>query len=68
MELELRTIALDYAQIEDAGEEEKADDSTKAQAHEVNAPRDEKAPSKPRKRRLMIGRDRWTKQVMAHLV
>ena len=51
MELGLPMIVLDYAQVED---------TTKAQTHEVNAPRGEEAPSKPHKRRLMIGRDRWT--------
>ena len=74
MELGLPMVVLDYAQIEDADEEvmaeadNMAEDPTKVQTHEADAPKDGNTLSKPRKRRLMIGRDRWTKQVMAHLV
>ena len=74
MELGLPMVVLDYAQIEDADEDvmaeadNMAEDPTKVQTHEADAPKDGNTLSKPRKRRLMIGRDRWTKQVMAHLV
>ena len=53
----LPRVDLDYAQIEDV---------------EQSPPRErpEKTPKKavPHKKRLLIGRDRWTKSVQAHLV
>ena len=67
MELGLPIIALDYAQIEDV---EVSADSAKMVNQAEKKEQSEEVPTraKPRKRRLLIGRDRWTKQVMAHLV
>ena len=70
MELGLPMVVLDYAQIEDAVDG--ADSARKVGQAEPTqtAEKPEEMPARPklRKRRLLIGRDKWTKQVMAHLV
>ena len=67
MELGLSIVVLDCAQIEDV--EVGADGAKTADRSETTHPMEESeethARAKPRKRRLLVGRDRWTKHVMA---
>ena len=70
MELDLPMVVLDYAQIRyvanGAGSARTVEQADTTQPAEQ--PKEMPARAGPHKRRLLVGRDRWTTQVMAHLV